>query len=113
MELRVIKVKSDAYWKDQLLGYLASYADHVGANYSKGLFRSMDEVFSFLENRLADYLQDHPRYVKPASLFITYSKPSCCPAMISITYLDQSIELKEHKNSTSVKKETAMNLGQN
>ncbi len=99
MYVSVSTERAGSGWKDPLLAHLYSYANQAGQKYARGLLLSMDEVFQFLENRLVEYLEENPEYRKPANLFITYSRPSCCRPSIHINYMDQSIRITEKEES--------------
>lgn len=98
MQLDIIQHKTKSDWMDPLMKYLAEHMDLIGQSDLSDVFSTMDEAFAFIQRRMVEFLEENQAYHKPAGLSLTYSRTSCCPATIQLSYLNQFITIKQSLN---------------
>jgi hypothetical protein len=82
----------DEQCNDPLFNYLSDYLRVITED-SPDLFKTVNSIFAFLQSRIEQFTTANPKYQKPPGFTLTYSKPSCCPATIVISYLNQLITI--------------------
>ena len=61
---------------------------------------TMEDMYQFIQGRIAEFIKVNPTYIKPTGLTISYYKPSCCPASISISYRSNTIKIISHEKDS-------------
>ena len=90
--IKVTRYVEDLDSEDPLHKYLSDYINIIVLD-TPELFQNVATIFGFLQSRIEEFVNANPQYRKPAGLTLTYSKPSCCPATIVISYLNQIITI--------------------
>jgi hypothetical protein len=95
MQLKLIHHLAEGQ-KESLMHHLIGYCQILSQNLDLVDIKSMEDVYLFLQGRIEEFIKVNPTYIKPRGLVISYYKPSCCPASITISYKDHQIKLISH-----------------
>lgn len=92
------------FWKDPMMHQLFALVRQIETGPDKYEIKDMDTLFTFLQRRMEEYIKAYPEYRKPAGLELRYSRPSCCPPTIRMSYINQSFTIKQkpldHESNT-------------
>jgi hypothetical protein len=90
--IKVTRYTQELGSTDPLHHYLSEYIDMMVVD-TPELFKNVATIFSFLQATIEEFTNANPKYRKPPGFTLTYSKPSCCPETIVVSYLNQLITI--------------------